>query len=61
VVLRELREVLIDVKDNGDGHDEDDGEEVGSDKLLDDIPVELMEISEWVQVFYPSQLMAAPS
>ena len=39
MILRELRKVRINVKDNRDGDDEGNGVEVGTNELLDDIPV----------------------
>lgn len=43
MVLRKLREVLVEVEDQGDGDDQHDGEYVGADKLPDDVPVETTE------------------
>ena len=36
----EFRQVLVDVEDDGDRDDEEDGVDIGADKLDDDIPVE---------------------
>ena len=51
MILRELRKVLIDIKDNGDRDDQRNGEEIGTDKLAYDIPVNLLDIPKWIKVF----------
>ena len=35
----ELRQILVNVEDNRDRYNENDGIDIGSDKLLDDISV----------------------
>ena len=39
-VGRELRQVLVEVEDDGHGDDEDDGEDIRADKLLHQITVQ---------------------
>ena len=56
MILRKLRQVLIDVEDYGNGNDEEDGEEIRTDKLLYDIPVESADVTEYIQLPYPSEI-----
>ena len=57
MILRELRQVLIDVEDNGDADDQDNGKEIGTDELSDDVSVEDLDIAERVQLLDPAQTM----
>ena len=53
MILCELRQVLVDIEDDGDGDDEGNGEEVGADELPYDIPVDDFQKAENVEPFYP--------
>ena len=56
-ISSELRQVLVDVEDDGDGDDEDDGVDVGADELGDDIPVEARQESPRIDVARPTGIL----
>ena len=49
MVLCEFLQVLVKVEDNSDGDDQGDGEEIVAQKLLDNVPVELLDVPERVE------------
>ena len=55
MVFRELGQVLINVEDYGNGEYQGYREEICSDKLLDDIPVHPLDVTEGVEIFKHSQ------
>ena len=57
MVRRELRQVLVDIDDDGYGDDEDDGVEVGAYELVDDVPVHTLDEAERVKPFHPRQAL----
>ena len=48
MILRVFRQVGVEVDDNGNGYDEHYREEVMPDELLDDIPVENLDVAAWI-------------
>ena len=64
VILRELCQVLVHVEHDGDGDNQDDGEEIGADELLDDIPVEPFDeggLELLQQTTEPAEVLLHPS
>ena len=64
MVLCELSQVVVDIKHDGDRDDQCDAEEVVSQELLDDVPIQSFDVSERVDVFQESQepqLMTYPA
>ena len=60
MILRELGQILIHIENDRDRDDENDGKEVSANKLLDDIPVEPLDIAEGVDPLQPTELSAKP-
>jgi hypothetical protein len=58
VISREFRQVLVDVKHNGNGDNQDNGVDIGTYELLDDIPVHSLDILEWI--VFLQRLKAVP-
>lgn len=58
MVLRKLCQILIDIKDNGDADDQRNGKDISTDKLLDDVPVYSLNVTEWID---KSQKLQFPS
>ena len=58
MVLRKLCQILIDIKDNGDANDQRNGKDISTDKLLDDVPVYSLNVTEWID---KSQKLQFPS
>jgi hypothetical protein len=48
VVVRKLSQVLVDIKDDGNRDNQNDGIEIGTNELVDDIPVHSLNEAEWV-------------
>ena len=53
VVGGKLGEVLVDVEDDADGDNQDDGIDVGADELVDDIPVHALHLAQYVVLRLP--------
>ena len=53
MILCKLCQVLVDIKYNTDGDNQEDGENIGADKLLDDIPIQTLDITERVDISHP--------
>ena len=51
IISQELVNVLVEVEDDSDAYDEDDGEEVRAEKLSYDVSVES---GQWRVLYYPS-------
>ena len=49
MILCEFRQVLVEVEDDGDGDDQCDGEEIVAYELLDNVPVEPLDVPERVE------------
>jgi hypothetical protein len=49
MVLRKLCQVLIEVEDDGDRDDENDGEEVGANEFLDDVPIHAHDVAKRIE------------
>ena len=60
VILGELRQILINIEHNRYGDDENNREEIGTDKLTYDIPVEPLDVAEGVKHAKPAELAAQP-
>ena len=60
MILRELREVLVNVEDDRDGDNQGDGIEISAYELLYDIPVENLQIAFRVEIFHPTQILCRP-
>jgi hypothetical protein len=48
MIRGELCQILIDIKDDRDRDDEEDGIDIRSNEFLDDIPVHPLNILEWI-------------
>jgi hypothetical protein len=48
MIRGELCQILVDIEDDRDRDDEDDGIDICSNELLDDIPVHPLDILEWI-------------
>ena len=57
MVLREFRQVLVHVEHDGDGDDERDGVEIGAYELLDDVPVDALDVMQRIAFLHPSQFV----
>ena len=55
MVSGELGQVLIDVKYDGYADNQYDGVDVGTDKLINDVPVHSLDIAEGIQLLHPGQ------
>ena len=53
--VREFRQVLVDVKYNGNTDNQQNRVEISAYKLIDDITVHSLDIAEWVQFLQWSQ------
>ena len=60
MVLREFRQVLIHVKDDGYADDQKNGIDVGANELLDDVSIQPFDIVERIDIFHPSHPCAQP-
>ncbi len=61
MVFGELRQVLIDIEDDGYGDNQGYGEEICPDKLLDDVPIYPLDITEDVEISQHSQEAKPPA
>ena len=64
MILGKLRQVVVEVEHDGNGDDERYREEVVAYELLDDIPVQSFDVSQWVEILEhleESQFMPNPS
>ena len=43
MVVGKLRHVLVEIENNADGDNQQDGKDVGANELADDVPVETLE------------------
>ena len=50
MILRKLRQVLVEVEHDGNGNNQGYREEVVTYELLDDIPVQSLDVSQWVEI-----------
>lgn len=60
MILRELGEILVEVEDYGNGDDQGNGEEIGADELLDDIPVQNLDITLGIQEAQEAKVFPQP-
>ena len=63
MILGKLLQVVVEVEHDGNGNDERYREEVVTHELLDDIPVQSFDVSQWVEILEhleESQFMANP-
>ena len=65
MVFGELRKILVDIEHDGNRDDERNGEEIGGEELLDDVPVDGLDIAPGIEsakfVAYPSQHGCKPA
>ena len=49
MVLGKLRQVVVDIEDDGYGDNQCDTEKVIAHEFLDDVPVQSLDVSQWVE------------